>query len=75
MTGWAQVHGRNLVTWDDRLSMDIWYVQNWSFWLDLSILFRTFLAVALRKNVSLRPDLAMQDLDEERANTARDGNQ
>lgn len=41
ITGWAQVNGRNAVTWDERFRLDIWYVDNRSFWLDLKILFLT----------------------------------
>ncbi|MGA2798278.1 MAG: sugar transferase, partial [Thermoguttaceae bacterium] len=38
ITGWGQIHGRNQVSWDDRLAFDVWYVENWSFFLDLKIL-------------------------------------
>jgi lipopolysaccharide/colanic/teichoic acid biosynthesis glycosyltransferase len=38
VTGWAQVHGRNAVTWEQRFAMDLWYVDHQSFWLDLKIL-------------------------------------
>lgn len=41
LTGWAQVHGRNSVDFDERLRMDVWYVDNMSCWLDLRILFKT----------------------------------
>lgn len=41
ITGWAQVNGRNLLSWDDRLERDVWYVEHWSFGLDLRILLRT----------------------------------
>jgi lipopolysaccharide/colanic/teichoic acid biosynthesis glycosyltransferase len=42
ITGWAQVHGRDSVTWQERFRMDLWYIDNWSLWLDLKIVFRTF---------------------------------
>lgn len=45
LTGWAQIHGRNCVDWQERLALDIWYVDNWSFFLDLYILWRTFALV------------------------------
>jgi len=49
MTGWSQVNGRNLVGWDERLEMDVWYVENRSFHLDLIILFRT-VGIVLRRH-------------------------
>jgi lipopolysaccharide/colanic/teichoic acid biosynthesis glycosyltransferase len=42
ITGWAQVHGRDSVTWQERFRMDLWYIDNWSLWLDLKIVFKTF---------------------------------
>ena len=41
VTGWAQIHGRNELSWDERISLDHWYVRNRGLWLDLQILFRT----------------------------------
>jgi len=41
ITGWAQVNGRNTVGWEDRFKLDLWYVENKSFWLDMKILIRT----------------------------------
>lgn len=40
-TGWAQVNGRNIITWEEKFKYDVWYVDNWSFGLDLRILFMT----------------------------------
>lgn len=45
LTGWAQVNGRNAISWDEKFKLDIWYVDNYSFWLDLKIIFLTFLRV------------------------------
>ncbi|MET0939504.1 MAG: sugar transferase [Gaiellaceae bacterium] len=42
ITGWAQVHGRDSVTWQERFRMDLWYIDNWSLWLDVKIVFKTF---------------------------------
>lgn len=66
VTGWAQIHGRNYVPWDERLALDVWYVQNWSFRLDLEILAKTIVMVLKKEGVSANPDLAETDLDEER---------
>jgi len=52
ITGWAQVNGRNAVDWDDRLAMDVWYVDHQSFWLDMKILVMTFLKVFKGEGVS-----------------------
>lgn len=52
ITGWAQVNGRNAVGWPERLAMDVWYVDNRSFWLDCRILWMTVWVVFSRKGVS-----------------------
>ena len=45
ITGWAQVNGRNAISWEDKFKLDVWYVDNCSFWLDIKILFLTVLKV------------------------------
>lgn len=45
ISGWAQVNGRNAITWEQKFKLDIWYVENQSFWLDIKILFLTVLKV------------------------------
>ncbi len=52
MTGWAQINGRNVLTWEDKFKLDIWYVDNWTFWLDIKILFFTAWKVLLREGIS-----------------------
>jgi lipopolysaccharide/colanic/teichoic acid biosynthesis glycosyltransferase len=52
MTGWAQIHGRNELTWERKFELDVWYVDNWSVWLDLRILTRTVRAVVRREGIS-----------------------
>ena len=52
ITGWAQVNGRNLLSWEEKFSLDVWYVDHLSAGLDLKILLRTVLAVVLRKGIS-----------------------
>ncbi|WP_017732639.1 sugar transferase [Nafulsella turpanensis] len=49
ITGWAQVNGRNTISWEEKLCYDIWYVENVSFLLDLKIIFLTMLKVSCRK--------------------------
>ncbi|UCH12942.1 MAG: sugar transferase [Candidatus Omnitrophota bacterium] len=41
LTGWAQVNGRNLISWKERIKLDVWYINNWSLWFDLKVLFMT----------------------------------
>jgi lipopolysaccharide/colanic/teichoic acid biosynthesis glycosyltransferase len=52
MTGWAQVNGRNAITWTEKLELDVWYVDHASPLLDLRILARTVKTVLSRQNVS-----------------------
>lgn len=52
VTGWAQVNGRNNLEWEDRFKLDVWYIDNWSFGLDLKILWRTVLKVLHRSDVA-----------------------
>lgn len=66
ITGWAQVNGRNYLPWEKRLAMDVWYVENWSLWLDLKILCMTVLHVLGRKGVSADSDAVETDLAWER---------
>ena len=52
LTGWAQVNGRNAITWQDRFALDIWYVDHWSFWLDVKIILITVWKVLKREGIS-----------------------
>jgi lipopolysaccharide/colanic/teichoic acid biosynthesis glycosyltransferase len=52
LTGWAQLNGRNALTWDEKFELDVWYVDNWSPWLDVCILGRTFWQVLRREGIS-----------------------
>ena len=54
LTGWAQINGRNATTWEQRLRLDVWYVDHRSFFFDLRIIFRT-VTIVLRKRASTRP--------------------
>jgi len=67
ITGWAQINGRNLLSWNERLEMDVWYVENWSILLDIKILFLTVIAVLNKKGLIVNPRSVMLDLDEERS--------
>lgn len=52
ITGWAQVNGRNAITWEEKFALDVWYVDNWSLWLDIKILCLTIITVVTRKGIS-----------------------
>lgn len=52
ITGWAQVNGRNVISWEDKFRLDVWYVDHWSLGLDIQILFRTIGAVFKREGIS-----------------------
>ncbi|MCP4407263.1 MAG: sugar transferase [Gammaproteobacteria bacterium] len=52
ITGWAQVNGRNAVSWDEKFRLDVWYVDNQGFWLDLKILFLTLKKVIMREGIT-----------------------
>ena len=52
MTGWAQINGRNLLTWEDKFRFDVWYVDNWSLWLDVKILLLTLWRALTREGIS-----------------------
>lgn len=52
ITGWAQINGRNALTWNEKFALDVWYVDNWSVWLDLKILWLTLIKVINREGIS-----------------------
>ena len=52
ITGWAQVNGRNALSWEEKFSLDVWYVNHQSFWLDCKILWMTIIQVLQRKGIS-----------------------
>lgn len=66
ITGWAQIRGRNLLPWDDRLTLDVWYVENRSIWLDIRILFQTLVKVVTRHGALADSDEVESDLEQER---------
>ena len=52
MSGWAQIKGRNSLSWEEKFALDVWYVDHRSFWLDLYILWRTLIKVFRREGIS-----------------------
>lgn len=61
ITGWAQIHGRNDITWQERFQRDSWYVDNHSFQLDLKILFITVYKTILRHGINQRGEATMEE--------------
>lgn len=61
LTGWAQVNGRNAISWEQKFNLDIWYVDNCSFWLDLKILALTFWKVLKREGISQAGEATMSE--------------
>lgn len=59
ITGWAQVNGRNALSWDQKFAFDVWYVDNHSFWLDIRILLLTVRKVLLRSGISAEGEATM----------------
>jgi lipopolysaccharide/colanic/teichoic acid biosynthesis glycosyltransferase len=59
VTGWAQVNGRNAISWEDKFKMDVWYVDNCSLWLDIKILWLTVKKVLLREGISADGEATM----------------
>ncbi len=52
ITGWAQINGRNAISWEEKLELDAWYTENQNQWLDLKIIWRTIWKVILRENIN-----------------------
>ena len=60
ITGWAQVNGRNTISWEEKFKLDVWYVDNQSFWLDMKILWMTALKVVKREGVNQAGHVTME---------------
>jgi lipopolysaccharide/colanic/teichoic acid biosynthesis glycosyltransferase len=59
ITGWAQVNGRNALSWDDKFRLDVWYVDNQNIWLDIKILFMTVRKVLMRDGIAAQGEATM----------------
>ena len=59
ITGWAQVNGRNAISWDEKFELDVWYVDNQSIWLDIKILWLTVKKVIMRDGISQNNHVTM----------------
>jgi lipopolysaccharide/colanic/teichoic acid biosynthesis glycosyltransferase len=61
ITGWAQVNGRNALTWEERFQLDVWYVEHWTFALDVKIILKTVYKVFLGKDTSQNGRATMEE--------------
>ena len=59
ITGWAQVNGRNAISWEEKFALDVWYVDNQSLWLDIKILLLTVKKVFVREGISAAGEATM----------------
>lgn len=59
LTGWAQVNGRNALSWDAKFALDVWYVDNRTFWLDCKIIWMTIRKVLIRDGISAEGEVTM----------------
>jgi lipopolysaccharide/colanic/teichoic acid biosynthesis glycosyltransferase len=59
ITGWAQINGRNAISWEDKFKLDVWYVDNRSFWLDIKIIILTVKKVFVRDGISADGEATM----------------
>ena len=51
ITGWAQINGRNSISWEEKFQLDLWYIDHWSLWLDLKILIQTVIKVVFKEGI------------------------
>jgi lipopolysaccharide/colanic/teichoic acid biosynthesis glycosyltransferase len=61
ITGWAQVNGRNALTWGEKFKLDVWYVDNWSLWLDLKIIAMTIWKILKREGINQPGQATMEE--------------
>jgi len=74
VTGWAQVNGRNAITWEEKFALDVWYVDNRSFLLDLKILAMTVWKVLKREGISAEGEATMPEFMGTAAPRGKSGN-
>ena len=63
ITGWAQVNGRNAISWEQKFNLDVWYVDNQSTWLDIKIIFMTAKKVLVREGISASGEATMRKFE------------
>jgi lipopolysaccharide/colanic/teichoic acid biosynthesis glycosyltransferase len=61
ITGWSQIQGRNGISWEEKFKLDVWYIDNWSLWLDLKILFLTVFKVLQQEGINEEGNVSSQE--------------
>jgi lipopolysaccharide/colanic/teichoic acid biosynthesis glycosyltransferase len=61
ITGWAQVNGRNALTWEEKFRLDVWYMDHWSFWLDIKIIWLTVWKAVKREGINQEGHATMEE--------------
>jgi len=61
ITGWAQINGRNAISWEDKFKLDVWYVDNWTFWLDMKIILKSAWMVIAREGITQQGRATMDE--------------
>lgn len=72
ITGWAQINGRNTISWEQKFELDVWYVENQNFWLDIKIIFLTFFKVIRREGISSKNHATMPEFTGAKADYGND---
>ena len=70
MSGWAQVNGRNNLSWDEKLALDVYYVEHLSLWMDIKVILKTIVNVVQHKDVNVIPGMRLGKLDDVRRREA-----
>ncbi|EPT9250881.1 sugar transferase [Photobacterium damselae] len=63
VTGWAQINGRNAISWEEKFTLDVWYVDNRTLWLDIKILFLTVKKVFVKEGISADDHVTMPEFE------------
>lgn len=70
MSGWAQVNGRNNLSWDEKLALDVYYVEHLTLWMDITVILKTIVNVVQHKDVNVIPGMRLGKLDDVRRREA-----
>jgi len=63
ITGWAQINGRNAISWEEKFKLDVWYVDNWSIWLDIKIIVITIWKILKREGINQEGQATMEEFN------------
>jgi sugar transferase EpsL len=63
ITGWAQINGRNAITWEEKFKLDVWYIDNRSLWLDMRIIFMTIWKIFKREGINQQGQATLEEFN------------